>query len=86
MCFEAKRLYKLALGPVLILMSAVAMAAGGEVSQINMSPGVTAVGKEIYDLHMISCGSGTSIGLGTTANARMSSTPTRTAGRALRIG
>ena len=64
MCFEAKRLYKLALGPVLILMSAVAMAAGGEVSQINMSPGVTAVGKEIYDLHMIIFWICTIIGLG----------------------
>ncbi len=51
MCFEAKRLYKLALGPVLMLMSAVALAAG-EANQVNMSPGVTVVGKEIYDLHM----------------------------------
>ena len=64
MCFEAKRLYKLALGPVLILMSAVAMAAGGEVSQINMSPGVTDVGKEIYYLHMIIFWICTIIGLG----------------------
>ena len=64
MCFEAKRLYKLALGPVLILMSAVAMAAGGEVSQVNMSPGVTAVGKEIYDLHMIILWICTIIGVG----------------------
>jgi cytochrome c oxidase subunit 2 len=64
MCFEAKRLLKLALGPVLILMSAVAMAAGGEVSQINMAPGVTAVGKEIYDLHMIIFWICTIIGLG----------------------
>ena len=64
MCFEAKRLYKLALGPVLILMSAVAMAAGGEVSQVNMSPGVTAVGKEIYDLHMIIFWICTIIGVG----------------------
>ena len=53
MCFEAKRLCKLALGPVLMLMSALAMASGGEVSQINMSPGVTEVGKKIYDLHML---------------------------------
>ena len=53
MCFEAKRLCKLALGPVLMLMSAVAMAAGGEVSSVNMAPGVTEVGKQIYDLHMI---------------------------------
>jgi cytochrome c oxidase subunit 2 len=53
MCFEAKRLCKLALGPVLMLMSALAIASGGEVSQINMSPGVTEVGKKIYDLHML---------------------------------
>ena len=49
MCFEAKRLFRLALGPVLMLMSAATMAAGGEVSSFNMSPGVTAVGKEIYE-------------------------------------
>jgi len=53
MCFEAKRLCKLALGPVLMLMTAMAMAAGGEASQVNMMPGVTDVGKEIYDLHML---------------------------------
>jgi cytochrome c oxidase subunit 2 len=53
MCFEAKRLCKLALGPVLMLMTAMAMAAGGEASQVNMMPGVTEVGKEIYDLHML---------------------------------
>ncbi len=64
MCLEAKRLYKLALGPVLMLMSAVALAAGGEVNQVNMSPGVTEVGKEIYDLHMIILGICTVIGIG----------------------
>lgn len=53
MGFEAKRLCKLALGPVLLLMSVVAMAAGGEVSELNMSPGVTEVGRQIYDLHML---------------------------------
>jgi len=53
MGFEAKRLCKLALGPVLLLMSVIAMAAGGEVNQLNMSPGVTAVGHQVYDLHMI---------------------------------
>jgi cytochrome c oxidase subunit 2 len=53
MCFEAKRLCRLALGPVLMLMTAMAMAAGGEVSQVNMRPGVTDVGKDIYDLHML---------------------------------
>ncbi len=53
MCFKAKRLFGLALGPVLMLLSAVALAAGGEVNQVNMSPGVTDVGKEIYNLHML---------------------------------
>jgi cytochrome c oxidase subunit 2 len=53
MGFEAKRLCKLALGPVLLLMSVLAMAAGGEVSEYNMAPGVTELGHRIYDLHMI---------------------------------
>ena len=53
MCFEAKRLFQLALGPVLMLMSAVTLAAGAEESSVNMAPGVTDVGKQIYDLHMI---------------------------------
>ena len=64
MCFEAKRLCKLALGPVLMLMSALAMASGGEVSQVNMSPGVTEVGKKIYDLHMLIFWICTVIGVG----------------------
>lgn len=53
MGFKAKRLCKLALGPVLLFMSVIAMAAGGEASSINMTPGVTELGREIYDLHMI---------------------------------
>jgi len=56
MCCEAKRLVKLALSPVLILLglvSAGALAAGEKVNEINMSPGVTAVGQDIFDLHMI---------------------------------
>jgi len=53
MGFRAKQLYRLALGPVLLLLSVVASAAGGEVSDVNMSPGVTEVGHQIYDLHMI---------------------------------
>ena len=53
MGFEAKRLCKLALGPVLLLMSVLAMAAGGEVSEYNMPPGVTEVSRQVYDLHMI---------------------------------
>jgi cytochrome c oxidase subunit 2 len=53
MCFEAKRLYQLALGPVLMLMNLVASAADGQASTINMTAGVTSVGQNIYDLHMI---------------------------------
>ena len=56
MCFEAKRLAKLALGPVLILLamvSAGALAAGDKINEVNMSPGVTAVGESIFNLHMI---------------------------------
>ncbi|MEP4145801.1 MAG: cytochrome c oxidase subunit II [Halioglobus sp.] len=64
MCCEAKRLFKLALGPVLMLLSAATMAASGEVSSINMSPGVTDVGKEIYSLHMIIFWICTVIGVG----------------------
>ncbi|MEP5567850.1 MAG: cytochrome c oxidase subunit II [Halioglobus sp.] len=64
MCCEAKRLFKLALGPVLMLLSAATMAASGEVSSINMSPGVTDVGKEIYGLHMIIFWICTIIGVG----------------------
>ena len=63
MCFEAKRLLKLALGPVLMLMSVVALASGGEASQVNMSPGATQVGERIYDLHMIILGICTIIGI-----------------------
>ncbi|CAA0114984.1 Cytochrome c oxidase subunit 2 [Halioglobus japonicus] len=62
MIFKAKRLSKLALGPVLLLMSVFALAAGGEVSEVNMSPGVTEVGHKIYDLHMIILGISTVIG------------------------
>jgi cytochrome c oxidase subunit 2 len=64
MCFEAKRLLKLALSPVLMLMSAVALASGSDVSQVNMSPGVTDVGQQIYDLHMLILGISTIIGVG----------------------
>ena len=64
MCFEAKRFLKLALGPVLMLMSALALAAGGDVSSVNMSPGITEVGERIYDLHMIILIICTIIGIG----------------------
>ncbi|MDE0950048.1 MAG: cytochrome c oxidase subunit II [Halioglobus sp.] len=53
---KAKWLCKLALGPVLLLMSVVAMAVGGEASEYNMPQGVTAVGQQVYDLHMIILG------------------------------
>jgi cytochrome c oxidase subunit 2 len=62
MCFKAKRLYRLALGPVLMLMSAFTV--GAEMNQVNMSPGATDVGREIYDLHMIIFWICTVIGLG----------------------
>jgi cytochrome c oxidase subunit 2 len=64
MCFEAKRLLKLALGPVLMLTSAVALAYGPEVNQVNMAPGATEVGEQIYDLHMLIFWICTVIGLG----------------------
>src|SRR6056297_1154033 len=53
MCFKAKRLLRLAPAPVLMFLSAAALAAGGEVNQMNMSPGVTELGGEIYNLHML---------------------------------
>ena len=56
MCFDAKRLFRLALGPVLIPMawvSAGAQAAGDKMNEINMPAGVTALGRDIYDLHML---------------------------------
>lgn len=56
MLLKANRLFKLALGPVLTLLSlasAGALAAGSKVNQVNMSPGVTEVGQKIYDLHML---------------------------------
>jgi|AntAceMinimDraft_5_1070358.scaffolds.fasta_scaffold00117_23 cytochrome c oxidase subunit 2 len=54
MGLKAKRLCKLALGPVLLLMSVIAMAAGDDnISAYNMPRGVTEVGHQIYNLHMI---------------------------------
>ncbi len=64
MCFEAKRLLTRALGPVLMLMSAVALGYGPEVNQVNMAPGATEVGEQIYDLHMLIFWICTIIGLG----------------------
>jgi cytochrome c oxidase subunit 2 len=63
MCFEAKRLFRLALGPVLMLMSAAASAAR-EVNQINMSEGVTEVSQSVFSLHMLILGICVVIGIG----------------------
>ncbi|MGJ8686216.1 MAG: cytochrome c oxidase subunit II, partial [Spongiibacteraceae bacterium] len=52
---KAKRLNKLALSPVLMLLSLFstsAWAEGAQRWQTNMAPGVTDVGHQIYDLHM----------------------------------
>jgi cytochrome c oxidase subunit 2 len=54
MCSRAKRLFQLALGPVMMLLtlaSAGAMAQD-ERSSVNMMPGVTEIGNSIFDLHM----------------------------------
>lgn len=56
MHLQAKRLYKLALSPVLWLLSFMSTGAWAEEAQrwqMNMSPGITEVGAEIYGLHMI---------------------------------
>ncbi|MFT6956761.1 MAG: cytochrome c oxidase subunit 2 [Halieaceae bacterium] len=56
MGFDAKQLVKLALGPVLTLMawaSAEVQAAGEKMNEVNMPAGVTALGRDIYDLHML---------------------------------
>ena len=56
MCFDVKRLYALAIGPVLMLMGLVSngvWASESERSTVNMTPGVTEVGQQIYDLHML---------------------------------
>jgi len=56
MHLQAKRLSKLALSPVLMLLSMLSTGAWAEEAQrwqMNLSPGVTEVGAKIYDLHMI---------------------------------
>jgi cytochrome c oxidase subunit 2 len=56
MCFKAKRLFQLALGPVLVLLclfSTGSFAEGTEASLYNMTQSVTEVGQEIYSLHML---------------------------------
>lgn len=55
MCLKAKRLYKLALGPVITLLSMISsgvLAESAQRWQTNMSPGVTEVSAKVYDLHM----------------------------------
>lgn len=56
MHLQAKRLSKLALSPVLLLltmMSTFTWAEEAQRWQMNMSPGATEIGAKIYDLHMI---------------------------------
>ncbi|CAA0081076.1 Cytochrome c oxidase subunit 2 [BD1-7 clade bacterium] len=55
MHLKANRLKKLALSPMALLALAAnpAMAEEAQRWQINMKPGVTAVGQEIYDIHML---------------------------------
>lgn len=56
MHLQAKRLSKLALSPVLLLltmMSTVTWAEEAQRWQMNLSPGATEIGAKIYDLHMI---------------------------------
>jgi cytochrome c oxidase subunit II len=64
MCLKAKLLHRLALGPVLMLMSAVALAAHGDMNAVNMPEGVTEVSRQIFDLHMIIFWICTVIGIG----------------------
>lgn len=55
MYLKAKRLSKLALSPVVLLLSTLSGGVWAEEAQrwqVNMSPGVTEVGAKIYDLHM----------------------------------
>ncbi|MDZ7783306.1 MAG: cytochrome c oxidase subunit II [Halioglobus sp.] len=62
MSFQATRLCRLAPGLALALLSTATLA--GEVNQINMSPGVTEVGRQIYNLHMTLLGICTVVGIG----------------------
>jgi len=64
MGLHAKRLWSFSLGPVLMLLSAFALAYGPEANQMNMAPGPTEVGHKVYDLHMIILGICTVIGIG----------------------
>lgn len=50
---KAKRLLTLLLGPVLMAASTGVLADLADRSTVNMSPGVTALGQDIYNLHML---------------------------------
>jgi hypothetical protein len=50
---KAKRLLTLLLGPVLSLAVSASWADLADRSTVNMSPGATALGLDIYDLHML---------------------------------
>jgi cytochrome c oxidase subunit 2 len=63
MCVEAKRLSKLALGPVLMVTGA-ASAVAREVNQVNMYQGVTDVSQSVFSLHMMIFWICTVIGIG----------------------
>ena len=55
MYLQARRLYRLTLSPVLLLLSFLSTGAWAEEAQrwqVNMTPGVTEVGEQIYSLHM----------------------------------
>lgn len=61
---RTKRLLTLLLGPVLLATAAGAWADLADRSRINMPPGVTLLGQDIYDLHMLSIWICTAIGVG----------------------
>ncbi|HNE26281.1 MAG TPA: hypothetical protein PLH12_03980, partial [Pseudomonadales bacterium] len=61
---RTKRLLTLLLGPVLLASAAGAWADLADRSRINLSPGVTLLGHDIYDLHMLSIWICTAIGIG----------------------
>ena len=56
MHLRAKRLYRLAISPVLLLLTSMSSGVWAEEAQrwqVNMTPGVTEIGAKIYDLHML---------------------------------
>lgn len=60
---KAKRLLALLLGPVLLAANANAWADLADRSTINMPPGVTALGHDIYNLHMLAIWVSVAIGV-----------------------